>query len=62
MAMNSAILRLEQQKVELAISKFGGRAREWDLTCSKSVDEAFPTWDLLKKQIPRVFDPPTQAY
>ena len=42
-AMNSAILRSEQQRVGMDISKLGGRAKEWALTCTRSVDKVFPT-------------------
>ncbi|KAG3167121.1 hypothetical protein PC128_g19560 [Phytophthora cactorum] len=62
MAMGSALLQTEQQRVALAISKIGDSAREWALTCGTSVDTVFPTWAQLKQQLPRMFAPPNQAY
>ncbi|KAG3144703.1 hypothetical protein PC128_g24341 [Phytophthora cactorum] len=62
MAMGSALPQNEQQRVALAISRLGGRAREWALTCGTSVDAAFPTWAQLKQQLSRMFVPPNQAY
>ncbi|KAG3070015.1 hypothetical protein PC121_g9632 [Phytophthora cactorum] len=59
MAMGSTLLQTEQQRVVLAISKLGGRAREWALTWGTSADAAFPTWAQLKQQLSR---PPNQAY
>uniref|UniRef100_A0AAV1U985 Retrotransposon gag domain-containing protein n=1 Tax=Peronospora matthiolae TaxID=2874970 RepID=A0AAV1U985_9STRA len=62
MAMRSGLITLDHQQVSLAISKLDGRAREWALTCSTSVDIAFPTWGSLKLQLVQVFSPPNQAY
>eukprot|EP00644_Phytophthora_capsici_P017437 jgi/Phyca11/50649/gw1.67.88.1 len=61
MAMGSALIQTELQRVALAILKLGVRAREWALTCGTSVDAAFPTWDQLKQQLVRVFAPPNQV-
>ncbi|GMF56514.1 unnamed protein product [Phytophthora fragariaefolia] len=62
MAMGSALLKTEQQRVALAISNLGGRAREWALTCGTSVETSFPTWKQLKQQLSRIFASPNQAY
>ncbi|KAG2777015.1 hypothetical protein PC129_g23039 [Phytophthora cactorum] len=62
MVMGSALLQNEQRRVALAISKLGGRARKWALTCGTSVDAAFPTWAQLKQQLSRAFAPPNEAY
>ncbi|GMF15656.1 unnamed protein product [Phytophthora fragariaefolia] len=61
-AMGSALLTTEQQRVALAISKLGGRGREWARTCGTSVETSFPTWEQWKQQLSRVFAPPNQAY
>ena len=43
MPMRSGLITLDHQQVSLAISKLDGRAREWALKCSTSVELAFPT-------------------
>ena len=61
-AMRSGLIKLDHQQVSLAISKLDGRAREWVLTCSTSVDLAFRTWESFEAQLVQVFSPPNQAY
>ena len=51
MAMDAAILVSDKQRVGLAISKLGGRAREWAVTSDVSVSATFATWEMLKKTI-----------
>uniref|UniRef100_M4BB15 Retrotransposon gag domain-containing protein n=1 Tax=Hyaloperonospora arabidopsidis (strain Emoy2) TaxID=559515 RepID=M4BB15_HYAAE len=62
MAMISGLIKLDHQQVSLVISKLDGRAIEWALTCSTSVDLAFSTWESLKSQLVQVFSPPNQVY
>ena len=62
MDISSGLISLEDQRVSLAISTLDDRAREWALTCGTSVDLAFPTWEVLKVDILRVFSQPSQAY
>uniref|UniRef100_A0AAV1VKG5 Uncharacterized protein n=1 Tax=Peronospora matthiolae TaxID=2874970 RepID=A0AAV1VKG5_9STRA len=49
--ISSALLRSEQQKVGLALSKLGGRSREWAVTSGTSTGEAFPIRNMLKQQL-----------
>ena len=58
MTMDAVMLMSDKQRAGLAISKLGGKAREWALTSDVSVNTAFPTWDMLKKQFTCVFAPP----
>ncbi|CAI5739863.1 unnamed protein product [Peronospora farinosa] len=51
MAMDAAMLVSDKQRAGLSISKLGGRAREWALTGDVSVNAAFYTWEMLKKQL-----------
>ena len=60
--MRSGLIKLDHKQVSLAISKLDGRAREFALTCSTSVDLAFPTRESLKSQLIQVFSKPNQAY
>ena len=62
MAINSALFLTEPQKVAMAISKLGGRAREWALSCNSDIDDAFPSWDSLKQQLTSMFAPPDQTF
>ncbi|CAH0488523.1 unnamed protein product [Peronospora farinosa] len=62
MAMDAVMLVSDKQRVGLPISKLGGRAREWALTSDVSVNAAFTTWEMLKKELTCVFAPPNQAY
>ena len=55
MAMGAATLRSKSQRFGLAISKLGGRAIEWAHTCDVSIDAAFVTWEVLKRQMSCVF-------
>ncbi|CEG48403.1 Retrotransposon gag domain [Plasmopara halstedii] len=62
MAIASAMLQTQQQRVALAISKLGGRAREWALACGTSGEAAITSRVELELQLSRVFSPPNQAY
>ena len=62
MTVASALLNTESQRVALAISKLGGKAREWALTCGTSVDAAFPSWVEVRSLLLRVFSPHHHAY
>ena len=42
MSIDSALCLNEQQKVAMALSKLGGRALDWALSCNTSINDAFP--------------------
>ena len=43
MSIDSALCLNEQQKVAMALSKLGGRALDWALSCNTSINDAFPS-------------------
>ena len=62
MSIDSALCLNEQQKVAMALSKLGGRALDWALSCNTSINDAFPSWESLQQQMTRMFAPPDQAF
>ena len=47
-AATSAQFLTEPQKVAMAISQLGCRAREYALLCNSDIEDDFPSWDSLK--------------
>ena len=62
MVMNAAMFRSETQQFGVAIFMHNGRVKEWTLSCDASVEAAFTTLNLLRRQMLYVFAPPNQAY
>ena len=62
MSIDSALCLNEQQKVAMALSKLGGRALDWAISCNTSINDAFPSLELLQQQMIRMFAPPDQAF
>lgn len=61
-AMAAALLDHEQLRTAFALSNLGGRAKSWVLTRAENFYDAFPTWNILRSELVRAFEPPNAAF
>ena len=61
MAITAALFLTEPQKVDMAVSKLGGRTREWALSCNSDRGR-FSSGDSLNQQYTSMFAPSDQTF